>query len=55
MAITSAFHRALSTRIAFAAFFVFDQSSGGLLGERLYMDHAAAIQQLPAGKSAAAR
>ena len=44
----------VSIRIAFAAFFVFDQTSADLLGERLYMDHAAAIQQLQAGKSVAA-
>jgi hypothetical protein len=37
-------------RIAFAAFFVFDQASGGLLGERLYRDHGALLQQLQPNK-----
>jgi hypothetical protein len=32
--------------IAFAAFFVFDPDSGGMLGERLYLDHGALLQQL---------
>ena len=40
-------------RIAIAAFFVFDKNSGELLGERLYMDHGAALLQLQ-GKTAAA-
>ena len=39
--------------IAIAAFFVFDKNSGELLGERLYMDHGAALLQLQ-GKTAAA-
>ncbi len=33
-------------RVAFAAFFVFDAASGGMLGERLYLDHGALLQQL---------
>jgi len=41
-------------RIPFAAFFVFDPDSGAMLGERLYMDHGAALQQLQAKKSLAA-
>ena len=41
----------VSIRIAFAAFFVFDQTSADLLGERLYMDHAAATQQLRARRN----
>jgi hypothetical protein len=41
-------------RIAFAAFFVFDQTPGGLLGERLYLDHGALLQQLEGKKAAAA-
>lgn len=44
----------VALRTAFAAFFVFDQSSGALLGERLYIDHGAALQQLQTKKSAAA-
>jgi steroid delta-isomerase-like uncharacterized protein len=41
-------------RVAFAAFFVFDQDSGAMLGERLYMDNGAALRQLQARKSVAA-
>ena len=41
-------------RIPFCAFFVFDPSSGALLGERLYMDHGAALQQLQRKSSSAA-
>jgi steroid delta-isomerase-like uncharacterized protein len=36
----------ISIRIAIAAFFVFDELSGALLGERLYLDHGTALQQL---------
>jgi len=36
----------VSIRVAFAAFFVFDQASGDLLGERLYMDHGAAVPRI---------
>jgi steroid delta-isomerase-like uncharacterized protein len=36
----------ISIRIAMAAFFVFDQTSGALLGERLYLDHGTVLQQL---------
>lgn len=43
----------LSIRIAIAAFFVFDRTSGELLGERLYMDHGTALQQLQGKKTAA--
>ena len=42
-------------RIAMAAFFVFDQESGDLLGERLYMDHGTALLQLQGEKAAAAQ
>lgn len=42
-----------SIRIAIAAFFVFDQTSGELLGERLYMDHGTALQLLQGKKTAA--
>jgi hypothetical protein len=41
-------------RSAFAAFFVFDRTSGGLLGERLYLDHGALLEQLQGKKTAAA-
>ena len=41
-------------RIAFAAFFIFDASSGELLGERLYMDHGALLQQLASTNTASA-
>ncbi len=36
----------LSIRIAMAAFFVFDPTSGDLIGERLYLDHGTALQHL---------
>jgi predicted ester cyclase len=36
----------LPIRIAIAGFFVFDQTSGELLGERLYMDQGSALRQL---------
>jgi SnoaL-like polyketide cyclase len=42
-------------RVAFAAFFVFDEASGGMLGERLYLDHGALLQQLQTKNVAAAR
>ena len=41
-------------RIAFAAFFVFDAASGEMLGERLYLDHGALLQQLQTKNAAAA-
>jgi|SRR5215472_17705754 len=37
-------------RIAIAAFFVFDQTSAALIGERLYLDHGTALQQLQANR-----
>jgi hypothetical protein len=39
---------------AIAVFFVFDKISGELLGERLYMDHGAVLQQLQRKTAAAA-
>jgi steroid delta-isomerase-like uncharacterized protein len=45
----------VAVRIAIAAFFVFDKISGELLGERLYMDHGAALLQLQGKTAAAAR
>lgn len=39
-----------SIRIEIAAFFVFDPTSGALVGERLYLDHGTALQQLQASK-----
>jgi predicted ester cyclase len=44
-----------SVRGAFAAFFVFDTESGEMLGERLYLDHGAMVQQLQPKNAAAAR
>jgi SnoaL-like polyketide cyclase len=41
-------------RGAFAAFFVFDVATGEMLGERLYLDHGAMLQQLQAKNVAAA-
>jgi predicted ester cyclase len=43
-----------SVRGAFAAFFVFDAASGEMLGERLYLDHGAMVQQLQPKNAAAA-
>jgi SnoaL-like polyketide cyclase len=43
-----------TVRGAFAAFFVFDVATGEMLGERLYLDHGAMLQQLQAKNVAAA-
>ena len=40
--------------VPFAAFFVFDAASGEMLGERLYLDHGALLQQLQPKNVAAA-
>jgi hypothetical protein len=44
-----------SVRGAFAAFFIFDAATGEMLGERLYLDHGAMLQQLQTKDAAAAR
>jgi hypothetical protein len=41
-------------RIAFAAFFVFDSTSGEMLGERLYLDHGALLEHLRTKNAATA-